>query len=211
MPKISVFCSKGSTGKTPISMNIVYDRGYNIATNEPYNVIEDLVPDNKMMVVGLNEDFPELPAEVDIVFDLAGAISAEARSITSAIKQSDLVIVPINNEFKAIKAGLHSIAEVRKYNSNILVVATKLSKQKGDIFTGDWTASKDFQFVKQAVGVVDTDIPVLPLKVSTAFDSIFDVEKSIHQICKDDALLRHSFKIVDEQFQAIYAHIDAVS
>jgi len=209
MPKISVFCSKGSTGKTPISMNIVYDRDYNIATNEPYNVIEDLVPDNKMMVVGLNEEFPELPDDIDIVFDLAGAISEDARSITSAIKQSHLVVVPINNEFKAIKAGLHSIAEVRKYNKNILVIGTKLAKQKTDIFTSDWTSSKDFQFIKQAVGVIDKAIPVLPLKVSTAFDSIFESEKSIHQICKSDPLLRHAFKVVDEQFQAIYSHIDS--
>lgn len=208
MPRISVFCSKGSTGKTPIAMNIVYDRDYNVATNEPYNVIEDLVPDNKMMVVGLNEEFPELPKEIDIVFDLAGAISEDARSITSAIKQSDLVIVPINNEFKAIKAGLHSIAEVRRYNSNILVVGTKLTKQKTDIFTKDWTESRDFQFIKQAVSVIDKDIPVLPLKMSTAFDTIFESEKSIGQICKDDPLLRHSFKLVEEQFQAIYSYID---
>lgn len=191
-------------------MNIVYDRDYNIATNEPYNVIEDLVPDNKMMVVGLNEEFPELPGDIDIVFDLAGAISEDARSITSAIKQSHLVVVPINNEFKAIKAGLHSIAEVKKYNQNILVVGTKLTKQKTDIFTNDWTSSKDFQFIKQAVGVIDESIPVLPLKVSTAFDSIFEAEKSIHQICKGDPLLRHAFKVVDEQFQAIYSHIDSV-
>ena len=211
MPKISVFCSKGSTGKTPISMNIVYDRNYNIATNEPYNVIEDLVPDNRTMVVGLNEEFPKLPKEINIVFDLAGAISADARSITSAIKQSDLVIVPINNEFKAIKAGLHSIAEVRKYNQNILVVGTKLTKQRSDLFVNDWTESRDFQFVKKAVGVIDKTIPVLPLKASTAFDSIFEYEKSIHQICRDDPLLRHSFKLVDEQFQAIYSHIDQVA
>lgn len=212
MPKISVFCSKGSTGKTPISMNMVYGRGYNIATNEPYNVIEDLVPDNKMMVVGLNEEFPELPPEIDIVFDLAGAISEDARSITSAIKQSDLVIVPINNEFKAVKAGLHSIAEVRKYNQNILVVATKLVKQKGDFFTDDWLLSKDFQYVEEAVhSVIDKEIKVLPLKASTAFDSIFDAEKSISQICLDDPLLRHAFKLVEKQFNAIYSHIDMVA
>lgn len=211
MPKISVFCSKGSTGKTPISMNMVYDRGYNIATNEPYNVIEDLVEDNKMMVVGLNEEFPVLPKEIDIVFDLAGAISEDARSITSAVTQSDLVIVPINNEFKAIKAGLHSIAEVKKYNKNILVVATKLTKQKTDIFTDDWTQSKDFKHVEEAVhSIIDPSIKVLPLKLSTAFDSIFEAEKSIKQICNTDALLRHAFKLVNKQFDAIYSYIDKV-
>lgn len=212
MPKISIFCSKGSTGKTPISMNIVYDRGYNIATNEPYNVIEDLVPDNKMMAVSLNEEFPILPKEIDIVFDLAGALSDDARSITSAVAQSDLVIIPINNEFKAVKAGLHSIVEVTKYNENILVIATKLTKEKGDIFTDDWTHSHGFLHIQDAVhSVIDSTIPVLPLKFSTAFDSIFDMEKSIKQICEGDALLKHSFRLVNHQFDAIYEYIDSVA
>jgi hypothetical protein len=211
MPKISVFCSKGSTGKTPISMNIFYDRDYNVATNEPYNVIEDLVPDNKAMVVGLNESFPDLPNDIDIIFDLAGAISEDARSILSAIKQSDLVIVPINNEFKAVKAGLHSIQEVSKYNSNIIIVATKLTKHKNELFGDNWSKSRDYLEVKEAVETVfDDAYPVLPLKYSTAFDTIFDKEQSIKQICENDALLRHAFKSVNKQFDKLYSAIDGV-
>ena len=63
--------------------------------------------DSELELVG-SCDFGD---DLDIVFDLAGAISSDARSITTAIKQSDVVVVPINNEFKAIKAGLHSISE----------------------------------------------------------------------------------------------------
>ena len=208
MSKISVFCSKGSTGKTPISMNIFYDYGFNVATNEPYNVIEDLVPEDQQMVIGLNDEFSDFGNDIEIVFDLAGAISADARSITTAIKQSDVVVVPINNEFKAIKAGLHSISEVLQYNKNIVVVGTKLAKQKKDIFTDDWTKSTDFIEIQDQVhSVFNKNIPVLPLKLSTAFDTIFVKEQSISQICASDALLRHAYKQVNDQFNTIYEAI----
>lgn len=210
MAKISIFCSKGSTGKTPLAMNIFYDYGYNIGTNEPYNVIEDLVPDNKMMVVGLNETFPELPDEIDMIFDLAGAMSEDARSITSAIKQSDVVIVPINNEFKAIKAGLHSIAEVMKYNKNIIVIATKLNKQKKDTFiNNNWKEAQEYIEIKKDVQTIFKDsISVLPLKYSTAFDTIFEREKSVKQICAEDPLLRHSYRVVELQLDLIYSELE---
>ena len=212
MAKISIFCSKGSTGKTPLAMNMFYDFGYNIGTNEPYNVIEDLVQDNQMMTVGLNESFPDLPHEIDMIFDLAGAISEDARSITSAIKQSDLVIVPINNEYKALKAGIHSIAEVMKYNKNVIVVATKLNKQKIDTFSNNnWKESADFKEVKEAVHTVfDDSIEVLPLKFSTAFDTIFEREKSVKQICKEDPLLRHAYRVVELQMELIYSELKKV-
>lgn len=212
MAKISIFCSKGSTGKTPLAMNIFYDFEYNIGTNEPYNVIEDLVPDNKMMVVGLNEPFPELPDDINMIFDLAGAMSEDARSITSAIKQSDVVIVPINNEFKAVKAGIHSLAEVMKYNKNVIVIATKLIKQKTDIFSNNnWRESKDFCDIRAAVHTVfDDSIPVLPLKFSTAFDTIFEREKSVKQICEEDPLLRYAYRVVELQVELIYSEVKKV-
>lgn len=210
MPKISVFCTKGSTGKTPIAMNIRYDRGYNIATNEAFNVLEDIVPDDEVMAVRLNEPFPTLPDGFDVVFDLAGAISDDGQSIISAISQSDVVIVPINNDFKAIKGGVLSIREALDYNTNIFVVATKLKKQhKLEIIGDDWTKSKDFLDVQEAVHTsVDPSISVLPLKDSAAFDTIFAEDKSIEQICQENPFLRNSFKLPRKQFQAIYDQID---
>lgn len=209
MAKIAVFCSKGSTGKTPIAVNITYDRGYNIATNEPYNVLDDIFPDEQAMTLGLNQEFPIFPKEMDIVFDLAGAMSDSAKSIPSALKQSDIVIVPINNEFKAIKAGIHSILEIQKYNKNILVVATKLTRQRAEKIFKDWSYSKDFLEIQEAVHkLVDDSIKVLPLKLSTVFDTIFDLELSINQICETHPLLRHSFTHVRDQFEDIYKHID---
>lgn len=104
-------------------------------------------------------------------------------SITSAISQSDVVIVPIYNEVKAIKAGLHTISEVLRFNQNILVVATKLKKRsKHDQFT-NWSDCEDIHNIQQAIiNHIDKALPILPLKFSTVFDAIFEEEKSIAQL-----------------------------
>jgi hypothetical protein len=53
-----------------------------------------------------------------------------AHSITSALKMSDYVIVPIYNEFKCLVAGLNTISQILEYNNNIIVVATKYELNK---------------------------------------------------------------------------------
>jgi hypothetical protein len=100
-------------------------------------------------------------------------------SIPSAIEQSDVVIVPIYNELKCLAAGLNTIIEVANFNKNIIVVATKLIKQKGDI-SPDWTCCQDFKNIERMVqSKIDFEIPILPLKLSKAFDLIFEHETSI--------------------------------
>ncbi len=146
---------------------------------------------------------------MDIVFDLAGSISKTAYSITSAIKQSDVVLVPIYNEVKSIKAGLNTIAEVSNFNKNIFVVATKLQKRKkADVFKS-WDKSDDFLNIQNAVHTqIGKSIPVLPLKFSAVFDAIFEQEKSIKQLMQDSGLAKYQYREVSEQFEAIYNLID---
>ncbi|KKE85667.1 hypothetical protein [Pseudoalteromonas luteoviolacea] len=56
------------------------------------------------MAVDLNEPFPMIPEHIDMVFDLAGALSNGALSISTAVAQSDWVIIPIYDEYKSILA-----------------------------------------------------------------------------------------------------------
>jgi hypothetical protein len=209
--KITVYSAKGAAGKTPISTNIALDRSYAIGTNERFHVFDSFIPDNRLLTVDLTEPFPDIPGDIDIVFDLAGAISEHSHSITSAIKQSDLVIVPIFNEVKSLNGGIGTIREVLPLNPHILVVATKLQKQSGERFHGDWRQSRDFQNIAGAVAeAVPEGLPVLPLKFSKVFDAIFEKELSIAQLRQADPLAAYTYREVAEQFDAIYHHIDEV-
>ena len=169
-----------------------------------------------MLALDLTESFPDIPGEIDIVFDLAGAISAQSHSITSAVRQSDLVIVPIHNEVKSLHSGvgtLRQISQVDGFCGQRMVIATKLHKGRKDQFGRDeWHQSNDFLNVVEAVKSAGfEDIPILPLKFSSAFDAIFEREKSISQICASDPLARYSFREVAQQFDAIYKHLDEVA
>jgi len=211
--KITVYSAKGSAGKTPIATNIALDREYAIGTNEQFHVFDSFIPDDRLLAVDLTESFPEVPDDIDIVFDLAGAISEHSHSISSALIQSNLVIVPIFNEVKSLNSGIGTIREIAKFTQSILVVATKLQKQSGERFKGDWRQSKDYQNIVEAVegAVVGFEIPVIPLKFSKAFDAIFEKELSISQIMAVEPLAAYTFRDVAKQFDEIYSHIDAVS
>lgn len=212
--KITIYSAKGSAGKTPIATNIALDREYAIGTNEAFHVFDSFIPDNRLLAVDLTEAFPEIPDGIDIVFDLAGAISEASHSITSAVRQSDLVLVPIFNEVKSLNSGigtLREIADLGGFGGSVLVVATKLQKQSREFFKGDWTHSRDYQNIAAAVSGAGFDYPVLPLKFSKVFDAIFEKEMSIAQLCAADPLANHTYREVAAQFDAIYKHIDEVA
>ncbi len=211
--KITVYSSKGSAGKTPISFNIARERDWYVGTNEIEHVFDLVLPEDQVMAIEPEEEFPEFPPEIDIVFDLAGSLSrGNSPSILSAVKQSDLLIVPMWSEVKSIRGGLFSIRELQPHAKNILVVATKIRKQKREAFGEDWQQSNDYQNVAAAVKeTFGGDIPVLPLKYSEVFDTIFDRNQSITQICDAGmALERYAYRVVREQFQKIFDHIDEV-
>ena len=207
--KITVYSTKGSAWKTPIATNIALDREYAIWTNEPYHVFDGFIPDNRLISLDLNDAFPEIPDNIDIVFDLAGSISNSSSSILTAISQSDVVIVPIYNEVKSIHAWINTISEVLQFNKNVFVIATKLRKKgKNDIFR-NWKDSADcLNITKMIKAKFGDKIPVFPLKYSEIFDTIFEKEKSISQIMQESGLNKYLYKEVSKQFDKIYKIID---
>lgn len=215
--KITVYNIKGSAGKTPLSTNIALDHGYCVGTNESINVYSDLFDDEQLLIVGQSEDFPLLSKDTNIVFDLSGAISNKSLSIISAIKQSNVVIVPIYNHIRCLQGGIQTILEVSQFTKNIIVVATKLTKTKvqgkkkeGDLTIGlyDWTTSEDFKNIKKQVeSNIDFTLPILPLKFSNGFDLVDDEEKSLIELTKSSNLLKHRYGIEADQLSLIYQEI----
>lgn len=205
--KVTVFSAKGGVGKTPIALNIALDQEWAIGTNETYHILDSLreIPDNRVLAVAPNEPFPELPEDIDIVFDLSGSLGADsAPSIRSALEQSDLVLVPVQNELKAINAGYHTIIEVSAINPNIAVIVTKIQKGKREIFS-DWKDSQDFKNVHRTIcELVERELPMFPLKFSKGFDAIFEQERSLRHMVEGGGLEAHTYKLVAEQFAAIY-------
>lgn len=208
--KIAVYSSKGSAGKTPISTNIALDKEFCIGTNEAFHIYDSLIEDNQLIALDTEEPFPQelVDMDIDIVFDLAGSISKLAVSITSALSMSDIVLVPIYNEYKSLVAGLNTLHQIMAYNRNVVVIATKLQKGKKETFNGDWSQSSDFKNIEAAVKEKFGDqLPVLPLKYSKVFDNIFEEQKSIQQMMDGSGLAQYNYREVAAQFDDIYRQI----
>lgn len=216
--KITVYSIKGSAGKTPIATNIALDFGYCVGTNESINVYGDLFDEDQVLKVEQDEEFPKLTSDTDIVFDLSGSISSKSLSIITAIKQSDVVIVPIYNHTRSLQGGIQTILEVEQFTKNIIVVATKITKTKyegkkkeGDLGFGsyDWKTSADYiNIEKQVKANIDFDIPILPLKFSNGFDLVDDEEKSLIELTESSNLIKYRYSTEAKQLKEIYKVIN---
>lgn len=207
--KITIFSAKGGVGKTPIAYNIAKDHGYAMGTNETFHVLDQVMEEESLIAIPPNDEFPDFGEEVDIVFDLGGAVGADsAPSIVSAVRQSDLVLVPVDNEYKSINGAFHSITEILPHNDRIALVVTKLEKRKGEIFA-DWKRSADFKEVTNTLSeLLERTLPAFPLKSSKVFRHIFDRELSIAEICEKGGVDRYHFEPVNRQFKTIYQFIE---
>jgi MinD-like ATPase involved in chromosome partitioning or flagellar assembly len=213
--KITLYSIKGSAGKTPIATNIALDLGYCVGTNEGIDCYSHILSDEQFIRVGQNEEFPQFTNDTNVVFDLSGSIGDKALSITSAIKQSNVVIVPIYNHIRSLQGGITTILEVSRFTKNIFVVATKLKKSKNNtnkkkegklnISEYDWRQCEDFLNIeKQVKNNINFNIPTLPLKLSNGFDVVDDEEKTISQLVETNKLYKHFYRTESEQMQSIY-------
>ena len=215
--KITVYNIKGSAGKTPLSTRIALDNSYCIGTNESIDVYGHLFDEDSQICVGQNDEFPEFSSDTDIVFDLSGSISNSSLSITSAIKQSDVVIIPIYNHTRCLQGGIQTILEVEHFTKNIIVVATKLTKSRftgkrkeGDLGFGsyDWTQSDDYQNIKpQVENNTNMKLPILPIKLTNGFDFADDQAKSLIELANESKLMTHRYSTEVQQLRALYKEL----
>ena len=202
--KVTVYSMKGGVGKTPIAANLALELGWPLGTNEPFNTLEHLFEEDRLLTISPEETFPTLPDDMSCVFDLAGIVSKGAgASIRSAVTQSDLVIVPVCRELKALNGAAQTAALVEELNGNIVFVATKLEKRKGEVFK-DWSQSRDFKEIATYLeNALERSVTMIPLKKSKAYDAMFEEDLSISGVIASNPLRAHSFREVREQFDTL--------
>lgn len=208
--KISIYSPKGGCGKTPLAICLAVDKEYAIATNESFDAFSEYIEEDRLLFVASDEEFPTIPSEIDVVFDLAGTMSKNDHSTVSAIRQSDVVIVPIWNNRLSIKGGLKAIQSAYEIGRPVLVVATKLatkSKSKGQA----WRESEDYKAVLQAVESLREDIgyspTVIPLKFSEVFETVLDECVSVKSLSEKSGLAKYTYRELVEQFDELYSEL----
>jgi len=139
--RIAVITTDGGAGKTAIAFAIAKELGFYLLSNDD-SVIEAVYPDMARIA-------KELPVIDDVVYDFGGFISA---GVIDIIKVCDIVIVPCINDLNSKMKAIKTIDELKKYNDNFLVIATRTEDKR------------DLREVKEDLQKKFADIKVLPLR-----------------------------------------------
>lgn len=204
---VTVYSAKGGAGKTPISVNLALEHDWAIGTNDTISIlsIQEGIHENRLIEIKPDEEFPPIPDGYEIVFDLGGALAeGSSPSILSAVKQSDLVIVPICNDPRSIAGGVITLRELEPYGKRTLVVATKLERTRLEpkkVPIEDTEAFKSVTGSLEASGFAE--VPVLPLRYSRAFENIFKTGVSIETMVREGGIQAWSYRDLAGQLEAI--------
>lgn len=184
--KITTYNVKGGVGKTDISLNMALTLDYGIITNEPFSPLETVLGAENFLKLNPGDKLPKLPKDADIVFDFGGYLD---NRVIEALKQSDVVLVPVINEFKDLHTTINFIQEIEDYNKKIIIVVNRA--QKGD-YVSVCEAMKAFY-----------SYPVFEIKSTRALPNIMKEKKSVKAMVKEGGLKAWNYKSVDSQFDKI--------
>jgi hypothetical protein len=204
--RLSIYTSKGGQGKTPLSVMFNVDHGFAIGCNESTDIYAKHLNPDMYLLHKMDQAFPQIPDDINIVFDMAGTLTEYDHALVSALRQSDVVIVPISNCEVSKDLGANTIRAISDITKRIVVVATHLERNNEQGVP--WTETADFKEVFDVVSGIDNTIKVLPLKYSRVFKKrIYKEFTSIHKLVEDRRIVKTGQLEILAQIEDIYKEV----
>jgi len=191
--QICISSFKGGSCKSSLAVNLALTLpgNHGIITNDVYSPLEAVLPESRFLKLFYDQPFPDLPEDANIIYDLGGYIDPRT---THVLRTSDVVIVPCLSEYIDLQMTIDCLAEIEKFNSNILVVITK-------------TKGNDFSFARAVIEKF-YKYPVLEIKYSRAFPAIFKEKISVQDMVNQGGLKAYNYRLVNEQFNVLVTAIE---
>jgi cellulose biosynthesis protein BcsQ len=190
MMQITIYNFKGGVGKTSIALNIALTCNFGIITNDVYSPLEKVLSEKKFIKIFQEEALPDIPEDIDVIFDLGGHVDQRA---IKAITETDQIVVPTTGDYINLQVTIDAITEIEKYTKKIVIIANRTSKNS-------------FNKIKKILNHF-CDYPVIELKESKAFSNIFSEKKSIQAMVNEGGLKAYNYRLINDQFNNLLKHI----
>ena len=161
-----------------------------VITNDIYSPLEAVLPSNNFIKLGADQDVPQLPQEIDVIFDFGGYVDSR---VISALEDSQAVIIPTTANFIDLQVTLNAIKEIERFNSNIIIVANRTTKKRNE---------DDYKTVQSAISKF-FKYPVIEIKELKALPNLFSEKISISKMVAQGGLKAYNFKKIANQFNTL--------
>lgn len=182
--KISILTKDGGAGKTAIAFGLAKDLDYYLISNDD-SVIERAYE-------GMAKIMSKPKIIDDVVYDFGGFVDA---GVIDVVKASDLIIVPCINDLNSKMKAIKTIQELQAYNSNFIVVATRLEGEK------------DFLEVKSAIDKAFGNIPVMPLRKTKLFKNALEFGQSPLELEAESKQIAYTQRNILKEYKSLLNYV----
>ena len=198
MKKVSIYNEKGKLGKSLFAVEIALRLGFCYATNQnrPRKDIQSIILEDEFLQVAPHAEFPILSDGIEVVFDLAGELIGYQKSIVSALKQSDTILIPVMNEPDAISATKYAITELESLNldAEIILLAT-------DLRTGD------HEEILENLQLAESVYKIFPVRHTNLFNRMIREGKSVDEMAKMTKLSAWSHRYIIDDLDSLFLYL----
>lgn len=192
MKRTVIWNLKGGQGKTVLSLAIAMLEGAFIVTNDVHSPVDEVLGSERALPLKMTESLPTVPSDVPLIYDFGGYPDAR---IIDAAKDAEFVVIPIVYESPLeMQVTINAIAEIEKYNTNIIVVINKAGKG-------------DMERAKEVFNSMDIKYPMIEIKKSNAFSRAVEQKKSLEEMIAENPLLKYHYSKPLEQIRHLISLI----
>lgn len=192
--KVAIFSLKGGQGKTTLGTELALNLGAGIVTNEVYSPLEMILPESSIIKLGANDQLPQIPDEVPVVYDFGGYAD---KRVLDAVKEAKHTIVPICYESKLdMQLAISTVQELEGHAQSIALVINKTAKEK----------------VEEAVKLLGELFPKYPLFIvnkSKALANLAENKKPVSELVQGNALNAWTYRNLHKQINELVEFIKA--
>ena len=185
--KIAVINEDGGTGKSAISYALGKELDLYYFTNEDNAIVRIYESGFAKIIEADNMKIVD-----NSIYDFAGATKS---GVLNIVKNCDIAIVPCINDLNSKAKAIKTIKSIEPLCNNILVIATKLMK------------NKDIKEIKEDINSIFPNIEIIASRYTDLYKNALEFSLSPLELIRDSKAFKRDNKNFIEEYKNILKYI----